>query len=100
MTNAYLHSLPLKFLRKMAGFSTIGGDYFLGRAEVEPPIALKVQVFPWLDKWELRFMGRAKNKSYDEGGLDNTDIAGHNFAQLLSRLRVILLQDLAILQPG
>jgi hypothetical protein len=46
MTNTYLHSLPLKFLRKMAGFSTIGGDYFLGRAEVEPPMALQVQVFP------------------------------------------------------
>lgn len=83
MTNAYLSSLPIKFLRKMSGFSAQGGEYYLGRATVEPPLSLQLQIFPWLEKWILGFQRVAERRNYVEGGLDNTDIAGDNFMKLL-----------------
>jgi centromere DNA-binding complex CBF3 subunit-like protein len=100
MSNAYLSSLPIKFLRKMAGFSVAGGEYYLGRATVDPPLQLQVMIFPWVEKWELRFRGVARKQNWAQGGLDKQDIAGDNFIQLLKYLRVVILQDLAILQSG
>jgi hypothetical protein len=85
----------------MAGFSKDGGGYFLGRAQVVPPFSLQLLVFPWLDKWELRFRGFARSQQdFARGGLDKQDLAGDRFLKLLQHLRVVLLQDLAILQPG
>ena len=101
MSGAYMTHLPLKFMRVMAGFNESGGDYFLGRAQLDPPQALLIQIFPWLEQWELRFrrVTKQKNLSFEEGGLEY-DVAGSNFIKLLKHLRTVLLQDLAVFQPG
>lgn len=92
--------IPFKFVRSSAGFSPRGGDYFLGRANVVPPPELQLKVFEWANKWTLRFANRAKGKLWKEGGLDSQDLAGENFIKLIVHLRVIFLQDMALIQPG
>ncbi len=91
--------LPLKFLRRTAGFSSSGGAYFLPRASHNPPARLQLQIWPWIETWEERFRQRAAHRDWQAGGLDQTDVAGHGFLALLRHLRVVLLQDLAVLQP-
>jgi len=99
LCQAYLTHLPREFLRVVAGFSTASGDYFLARAAHEPPYALQKQVWPWIEAWEPRFEARARRCSWAEGGLDEDDLAADGFLKLLRHLRVVLLQDLAVLQP-
>ena len=99
LTGAYLTGLPVKFLRQTAGFSSSGGAYFLPRASHSPPAELQLQIWPWVGTWEERFRQRAAHQDWEAGGLDQTDVAGHGFLALLRHLRVVLLQDLAVLQP-
>jgi hypothetical protein len=99
MTGAYLSRLPLKFMRSSAGFSPQGGDYFIPRAEFDPPQTLQRLVFPWLEKWELRFRNARMNRKWNDGGLHQTDLAGAAFVRVMLHLRVVLLQDLAFLHP-
>ena len=99
LTNAYLTGLPVKFLRVVAGFSANQGSYYLSRAVREPPTSLQLQIWPWLEAWEERFLRRIEGKCWKEGGLDRDDLAGHSFVRLLKHLRIVLLQDLAVLQP-
>ena len=99
LCQAYLTHLPRQFMRIVAGFSSTPGDYFLPRAVAEPPAALQRQVWPWVEEWEPRFEARARRCQWAQGGLDEDDLAGDGFLKLLRRLRVVLLQDLAVLQP-
>ncbi|KAK4217014.1 hypothetical protein QBC37DRAFT_415804 [Rhypophila decipiens] len=99
LCKAYLTHLPRQFMRIVAGFSGTAGDYFLTRAVHEPPDTLQKQLWPWIEAWEQRFEARARRKRWIEGGLDNDDLAGDGFLKLLRHLRVVLLQDLAALQP-
>jgi hypothetical protein len=100
LVKAYLTHLPRQFIRIVAGFSANAGDYFLPRADtVDVPILLQQQIWPWLEEWEARFEARAKKKRWAEGGLDSDDLAADGFVKLLRHLRLVLLQDLAILQP-
>ena len=100
MVEAYLLGLPLKFIRCVAGFPKEPGQYHLPRATIEPPEALQREIYPFVEEWRRRFRARAtRKKSWAQGGLDEDDQAGHGFLTLLKRLRVIILQDLAILQP-
>jgi hypothetical protein len=92
MALAYLTHLPVKF--------GTHGDYFLGRAQLNPPKSLLVQVWPWIEGWRERLNARAQRKTWAEGGLDDDDTAAEGFLSLLAHLRVVLLQDLAILQPS
>ena len=95
-----LLDLPLKFIRCVAGFPKEPGQYHLPRATIEPPKALQREIYPFVKEWRRRFRARAtRKKSWAQGGLDEDDQAGHGFLTLLKRLRVIVLQDLAILQP-
>jgi hypothetical protein len=87
-------------MRRTAGFQHAPGGYFLPRAGVDPPQSLKRLIFPWIEHWEVRFQNRAAGKKWKDGGLNEDDIAGQQFLKLLKQLRVILLQDLAVLQPG
>jgi Centromere DNA-binding protein complex CBF3 subunit, domain 2 len=96
----YLSRLSLSFMRRTAGFQHAPGGYFLPRAGVEPPQSLKRLIFPWLEDWEVRFKNRAAGKRWKDGGLDEDDIAGQQFLKLLKQLRIVLLQDLAVLQPS
>jgi hypothetical protein len=86
-------------MRIVAGFSASSGDYFLARAAHEPSPALQKQLWPWIEEWEPRFEARACRRCWAEGGLDEDDLAADGFLKLMRRLRVVLLQDLAVLQP-
>jgi Centromere DNA-binding protein complex CBF3 subunit, domain 2/Transcriptional activator of glycolytic enzymes len=99
LCQAYLTHLPRQFMRIVAGFSVSAGDYFLARAAHDPPAALQQQLWPWIEEWELRFEARARRLSWAQGGLDEDDLAADGFLKLMRRLRTILLQDLAVLQP-
>jgi len=99
MVNAYLSHLSKKFMRRVAGFTTEEGGYFLPRAQAEPPTELLGKIWPWIEGWKERFRMRSLRKTWDQGGLDEDDIAGQGFLALLCHLRVVLLQDLAVLQP-
>jgi hypothetical protein len=99
LCQAYLTHLPRQFMRVVAGFSASSGDYFLARAAHEPPYELQKQLWPWIEEWESRFEARACRRRWAQGGLDEDDLAADGFLKLLRRLRVVLLQDLAVLQP-
>jgi hypothetical protein len=99
LCQAYLTHLPRQFMRIVAGFSSTPGDYFLPRAVSEPPAALQRQLWPWIEEWEPRFEARARGCRWAQGGLDDDDLAGDGFLKLMRRLRIVLLQDLAVLQP-
>ena len=86
-------------MRVVASFSAPAGDYFLTRAAHEPPHALQKQLWPWIEEWEPRFEARARRCCWAEDGLDEDDLAADGFLKLMRRLRTVLLQDLAVLQP-
>jgi hypothetical protein len=99
LCQAYLTHLPRQFMRIAAGFSGTPGDYYLTRAAYEPPDVLQRQLWPWIEEWEARFEARARRCRWAQGGLDEDDLAGDGFLKLMRRLRIVLLQDLAVLQP-
>jgi hypothetical protein len=99
LCQAYLTHLPRQFMRVVAGFSASAGDYFLARAAHDPPVMLQRQLWPWIEEWEPRFEARARRLSWAQGGLDEDDLAADGFLKLMRRLRIVLLQDLAVLQP-
>jgi hypothetical protein len=99
LCQAYLTHLPRQFMRIAAGFSGASGDYYLTRAAFEPPDTLQRQLWPWIEEWEARFEARARRCRWAQGGLDEDDLAGDGFLKLMRRLRIVLLQDLAVLQP-
>ncbi|KAJ6437110.1 High-osmolarity-induced transcription protein 1 [Purpureocillium lavendulum] len=99
LCQAYLTHLPRQFMRIVAGFSASPGDYFLARAAHEPPYVLQKHLWPWIEEWEPRFEARARRQCWAEGGLDDDDLAADGFLKLMRRLRIVLLQDLAVLQP-
>ncbi|XP_044714774.1 centromere DNA-binding protein complex CBF3 subunit [Hirsutella rhossiliensis] len=96
LCQAYLTHLPRQFMRIVAGFSASRG--LLARAAHEPPYVLQKQLWPWIEEWEPRFEARARRQCWAEGGLDDDDLAADGFLKLMRRLRIVLLQDLAVLQ--
>jgi hypothetical protein len=86
-------------MRVVAGFSAKAGDSFIAHAAHEPPYVLQKQLWPWIEEWEPRFEARARRKRWAQGGLDEDGLAADGFLKLMRRLRVVLLQDLAVLQP-
>lgn len=70
------------------------------RAHYQPSEALQEQIWPWLAGWEERFTAAAQGKGAVDGGLDQDDLAGMGFLKLLRQLRIILLQDMAVLREG
>src|SRR5436190_23781861 len=100
MILAYLTGLPLEFLRSAAGFMTAIGAYFIPRAHHQPSKDLQEKIWLWLSGWEQRFAAAAQGKSHADGSLDEDDLAGLGFLRLLRQLRIVLLQDIAVLQQG
>lgn len=97
--DAYLSHLPKKFMRRVAGFSSDEGGYFLPRAQVLPSADLLGQIWPWVEEWEEIFRKRSARKTWQKGGLNEDDVAAQGFLAVLQHLRIVLLQDLATLQP-
>jgi hypothetical protein len=98
MVQSYLTGLPLQFLRSMAGFGVKPGKFFLPRANYTPPVSLQQLVFPWVEPWRGRITLSKQGKSWGEGGLDQEDLALEGFIVLMDYLRVVFLQDMAVLQ--
>ena len=90
MTTSYLSRLPRSFMRLVAGFSAQAGTYHLKRDLVRPPDSIVKLLKPW---------ARHAKNAYDSGAISNPDRCGRNFVELLLKLRVVLLQDAAVLQP-
>jgi len=84
----------------MAGFGQKPGKFYLPRAIYAPPLSLQQQVFPWLEAWEGRVLLQKQGKRWRNGGLDQEDLALGGFIKLMKYLRVVLLQDMAVLQAG
>ena len=84
MSTAYLSRLPREFMRVAAGFSCTGGNYHLKRATIQPPAALLGRIWPWVDIWLERYhVSITTQSSFMDGGLDDCDIAGKQFLELL-----------------
>ena len=120
MSTCYLSNLPLEFVRSMAGFTPLAGNFYLPRAKVQPPPSLIDAVWPWVDQWLAWLkahtgpsevgredgLGGVAAAAYEDLPLqdlpsdkeDPTDIAAQGFLQLLKELRVILLQDSVIMR--
>ena len=105
MSSAYLTHIPRKFVRATAGFPPSGrGDYFIPRAQVQPPEALVRKVWPWVDEWIAWFQQNENDVREEDGQLDGrdegdrNDLAGKAFLRLLDYLRTVLLQDSVLLQ--
>lgn len=89
MSNAYLSSFPRSAIKALAGFDVnFQANYYLPRAKEEPSEGLTSQVWPQLDAWLQRF----------EEGTNEPDLAGQGFLKLMKRLRIVVLQDSALLR--
>ncbi|KAE8244924.1 hypothetical protein A4X13_0g6169 [Tilletia indica] len=91
MMERYLTGVSLQPVRALAGFQKDGGDYWLPRAMLEPPQELARMIFPWVESKEQDIKKRLLH-----GG--ESDAAALEFLAMLKFLRVVLLQDMAMLQ--
>lgn len=88
MATHYLSRLPRAFMRAVAGFPQTPGNYYLKRGYAVPPDALVSKIWPWVD--EALAM-------YERGDIKKVDLCGIEFLRLLKKLRVVFLQDAAVL---
>jgi Centromere DNA-binding protein complex CBF3 subunit, domain 2 len=91
MNGCYTTSLPRDAMRGLAGFPLAAGSFYLPRAQVMPSIALQQMIFPATDSWCHQFA---------TGKVEQMDMAGQGFLQLLCDLRIILLQDSILLRQS
>ena len=90
LTGAYLaKSLPLEALRTLAGFPPRSGSYYLPRASATPPEELQRTIFPFLEKSKEQLSSCSKKYG--------SEIAGKSFMELMLYLRIVILQDVAVL---
>ncbi|KAN0073311.1 hypothetical protein V8E54_008531 [Elaphomyces granulatus] len=75
-------------MRAVAGFPQTPGNYYLKRGYAVPPETLVLKIWPWVDK---------ALAMYERGGIEKVDLCGIEFLRLLKKLRVVFLQDAAIL---
>src|SRR5947209_9611980 len=86
-------------MRAAAGWPREGQCFHL-RRDIDPPEALRGEVFPWVDNWLERYrLASLSDARFTEGGLDDDpDLSREVLLRLLSVLRDIFLQDAAVLQ--
>lgn len=87
-------------MRAMGGWGKEQKNYFLKRAAPLIPESLESTVFPWADTWWKRYVKAfgPQRASFAEGGIDDPDISGKSFLEVVLFLRRVLLQDCAVLQ--
>ena len=84
ITGCYLTSLPYEFMRATADFDPDWpGSYYIPRATILPPPSLAAAVWPEVESWKARL----------ESGEAEQNKAAGAFLELLSWLRLVLLQD-------
>jgi hypothetical protein len=89
MVTSYLLRLPRQYMRSVAGFGATAGSYHLKRAVPKPSDGLLRQILPWVD---------AATQAYANDEIRPADLTGREFLGLLRELRIVFLQDAAILQ--
>lgn len=94
MVGCYLPAIPRGVMRTMAGFPKSGGGYYLKRDGLKPPENLQKKVFPFVDEWIA-----------DEDKESTLAVQGKyffisGFLLLLKYLRVVILQDAAVLMEN
>jgi hypothetical protein len=83
-------------MRIVAGFSQKSGHYHLPRATVLPPRSLTTQIWPWIDEELTKY--RSVDTSLDSDII--LDASARQFLELMEWLRIVFLQDAAILQAS
>ncbi|CAD6889532.1 unnamed protein product [Tilletia caries] len=89
----YLTGIAISPVRALAGFNADGGDYYLPRTLIDPPSSLCDALWPQAAREEAAV--RARHAS---GG--QVDQAAISFLDLLKWLRVVMLQDAALLSTA
>lgn len=84
----YGNGLSNPAMRAMAGFPHDDKVFYLPRASLEPPQYLQQQIFPELDEWIER---------HTEGIDCDRNFALNGYFRLLKWLRVVIIQDAAVL---
>ncbi|KAF5324667.1 hypothetical protein D9611_004415 [Ephemerocybe angulata] len=89
----YNRVLPTDAMLALAGFNGERKDsYYIARDELKPPEQLVSAIFPWIEEEEVAYRSRL-----EDHGPDARDNALVYFLSLLRILRVILVQDLAVM---
>ena len=73
---------------QLQAFSQAPGNYYLKGGHAVPPESLVLKIWPWVD--EALAM-------YERGDIEKVDLCGIEFLRLLKKLRVVFLQNAAIL---
>ena len=89
--NSYSTKLPMKPIRRLAGFSTGNGIHFNHRTMVDVPMGLQ-QTTP-IGKWVFRALESVETANEEGGG----KYTAQNFLQFLVQLNIIFLQDMAVI---
>ena len=87
---SYLTNLPMDGLLCHAGYSEGKDSYYLPRSSILPPESLRKKIFPWADR--ILSLVHKNNKH-----LSDKEMAAVGFLKSVIRLRVVLLQDLVML---
>jgi hypothetical protein len=85
---SYSSKLPMKAIRTMAGFTASDRMHYNPRVSVEPPLALRAMVFPWVEDSLKAVMEKTA-----EDGVDRYTAVC--FLKLMQDLRNVVLQDAA-----
>ena len=90
---SYLTNLPTPALLVASGFQRSPCSYVLPRSRVPPPLALTAKVLPWVAP-ELEKI-KAWNRTADS---TNSDKSAEGCLEALTWLKVVFLQDMALLE--
>ncbi|CAD6970244.1 unnamed protein product, partial [Tilletia controversa] len=86
----YLTGIAVQPVRALSGFSISGGDHYLPRTLLDPPTDLARKLWPQVDEAETAVRARqAAGGEKDEAALA--------FLEMMRWLRLVLLQDAALL---
>jgi hypothetical protein len=88
--SCYLTSLPRETMRTLAGFPKDRGHFYIPRAAVEPPEALKDMIFPDVSKWAS--VHGLHGASEPDSNAEHS-IATDGFLMLMTLIRTVFLQD-------
>ena len=90
---SYLTNLPYAALLVAAGFRTSPKSYILPRSRVPPPLALTACILPWVapELEKIKAWNRTANKL-------TSDTSAEGFLSALVWLKIVFLQDMALLQ--
>jgi hypothetical protein len=89
--SCYSTKLPMKPIRRLAGFTTSGGMYYNPRTALPAPMALQ-QATP-IGNWVFNAINTVKTTNANGGQL----YTAQNFLEFLRELNIIFIQDVAAL---